>query len=82
MYSVYSRVLKIPIKVAALRKCAPLSINATSKVLSNISNDTCYSRKSYSVDTKAYDSFRRSPLQYMGYSILFSAVAYTSFKLW
>lgn len=80
MYSVYSRVLKLPMEIAAVRKYNPLIISATSKVLPNFPNETYSFHRNNSTDSKAYE--KRNQLQYLGYSLLVGAVAYTSFKLW
>lgn len=78
MFYNYSRVLKIPIELAVLRKITPISTGVASKI---ITSNGILSHRNYSTESK--NGMLRVPeYKYLYYSLLCGAAAYTSYKLW
>lgn len=76
MYCNYSRILKIPIELAALRKLTPI----TTKCLS--STKGTLHKNYYTESTNEKENWPLSRYKYLCYSILWGATAYASYKIW
>ncbi|XP_049702786.2 calcium uptake protein 1 homolog, mitochondrial isoform X2 [Helicoverpa armigera] len=80
MYSVSSRLIKIPIELSTIRYVA--SVQTSSKILSVTSNEKLNLQQNYSTNSN-HDTHREGySYKYLCYSLLFGAAAYTSYKFW
>ncbi|XP_075970435.1 calcium uptake protein 1 homolog, mitochondrial-like isoform X2 [Anticarsia gemmatalis] len=81
MYSVSTRLLKIPTDMATIRKIT--SINTASRILA-VTNKSSDLQRNYSTNTNN-DSSNHSQqytYKYLCYSLLFGAATFTSYKYW
>lgn len=79
MYSVSTRLLKIPTDVTALRKFT--SIGSTCNILA-VTNKPFEIKRYQSTDKSYYSNSQQYSYKYLCYSLLIGAAAYTSYKFW
>ncbi|XP_052752465.1 calcium uptake protein 1 homolog, mitochondrial-like isoform X1 [Galleria mellonella] len=79
MYCVINRLLQIPREIKAFQKFSSFQIGA--KIVSLPSDNSNKVRRNYS-NVRNWESLRRYSNKYICYAVLFSAISYTTYRIW